>query len=98
MWMGRNDGLMLRQYNTSAALLRDTALNTKSHLHPGVKMALDLGPLLVFFAANSRWGIFAGTAAFMAAIVLALAVSYALTRRLPLMAIVSGIVVTVFGG
>jgi intracellular septation protein len=68
-----------------------------SQLHPGLKLALDLGPLVVFFVANARWGIFVGTAAFMVAILAALVVSYALTRRLPLMAIISAVVVTVFG-
>ena len=72
-------------------------MSNKPPLHPGLKLALDLGPLVVFFIGNARFGIFAGTAAFMVAILLALAVSYALTRRLPLMAIVSAIVVTVFG-
>jgi intracellular septation protein len=73
-------------------------MNEKPKLGGGLKLALDLGPLVLFFAANARWGIFAGTAVFMVAILIALAVSYALTRRLPIMAIVSGIVVTVFGG
>lgn len=70
----------------------------KKQLNPGLKFALDLGPLLVFFFANSRWGIFAGTAAFMVAIAIALAVSYALTRHLPVMALVTAVVVLVFGG
>ncbi|HEY0440889.1 MAG TPA: septation protein A [Xanthobacteraceae bacterium] len=73
-------------------------MNEKPKPGAGLKLALDLGPLVLFFAANARWGIFAGTAVFMVAILIALAVSYALTRRLPIMAIVSGIVVTVFGG
>jgi intracellular septation protein len=69
----------------------------KPQLNPALKLALDLGPLLVFFAANSRFGIFAATGAFMAAIVLALAVSYALTHHLPMMPLVTAIVVVVFG-
>jgi intracellular septation protein len=67
-------------------------------VNPLLKLALDLGPLVLFFAVNSRFGIFAATGAFMAAILVALAVSYALTRRLPVMTIVSAIVVTLFGG
>jgi intracellular septation protein len=51
----------------------------------------------LFFVANARLGIFAGTAIFMVAVLAALAVSYTLTRRLPIMAIVSGVIVTVFG-
>jgi intracellular septation protein len=67
-------------------------------INPLVKLALELGPLIVFFAANARWNIFVGTAAFMAAVLAAFAASYLLTRRLPLMALVSAAVVVVFGG
>src|ERR1700692_4304979 len=72
-------------------------LTRKPQLNPALKLMLDLGPLLVFFAANSRFGIFAATGAFMAAIVIALAVAYALTRHLPIMPLVTAIVVVVFG-
>jgi intracellular septation protein len=72
-------------------------MSDKTPLSPGLKLALDLGPLVLFFTANARWGIFVGTALFMAAVLISLAVSYALTRHLPLMAIVSGVVVSVFG-
>jgi intracellular septation protein len=67
-------------------------------VHPGLKLALELGPLLVFFVANSRAGLFYGTAAFMAATLVALIASWTLTRRLPVMPLVSGVVVLVFGG
>ena len=73
-------------------------MSNQSPLHPGLKLALELGPLILFFVANARWGIFTATAMFMVAILVALAVSYALTRRLPIMAVVSGVIVTVFGG
>lgn len=69
----------------------------KRKLNPWLKLALDLGPLVVFFAANSRFGIFAGTAIFMAAILVSLAVSYAMTRHLAIMPVVSAIIVLVFG-
>ena len=72
-------------------------MSKTSSLPTGLKLALELGPLVVFFVANARWGIFAGTAIFMVTVLAALAVSYALTRRLPIMAIVSGVIVTVFG-
>src|SRR4030088_16019 len=73
-------------------------MTSKPKLNPALKLLLDLGPLLIFFAANSRFGIFAATGAFMAAIVIALAVAYALTRHLPLMPLITAIVVLVFGG
>jgi intracellular septation protein len=47
---------------------------------------------------GERAGIFVATAVFMVAIVVALLVSYGLTRRLPMMALVSAVVVVVFGG
>ena len=67
-------------------------------INPVLKIALELGPLLLFFLANARFGIFVGTGIFMAAVLAALATSYALTRHLPIMAIVSAGVVVVFGG
>jgi intracellular septation protein len=73
-------------------------MSKQSPLHPGLKLSLELGPLVLFFIANARWGIFVGTALFMVAVLVSLAVSYALTRRLPVMALVSAAIVTVFGG
>ena len=39
-------------------------------MHPLLKLALDLGPLLIFFAANALFGIFTATAVFMAAMLI----------------------------
>jgi intracellular septation protein len=69
----------------------------KPKLNPLLKLALDIGPLVVFFAANARFGIFAATAIFMATIVAAFAVSFALTRHIAVMPVVTAIVVLVFG-
>jgi intracellular septation protein len=71
---------------------------TKPQLNPFLKLAFDLGPLLLFFFANSRYGIFTATATFMVAVLAALIASYALTRHFPIMTIVTAIVVVVFGG
>src|SRR6185369_1240443 len=49
-------------------------------------------------ATGERAGIFVATAVFMVAILAALVISYALTRRLPVMAVVSAVIVLVFGG
>jgi intracellular septation protein len=75
----------------------DTQMPAKPQINPLLKLALDLGPLIVFFAANARFGIFVATATFMVTIVVALAVSYALTRHLPIMPLVTAVVVLVFG-
>src|SRR5215469_2738259 len=70
----------------------------KPQLNPALKLALDLGPLLLFFFANARFGIFVATATFMVAVLVAMAVSYALTRHVPIMAIVTAVIVLIFGG
>ena len=75
-----------------------TETSEKPKLNPYLKLALDIGPLLLFFVANSRLGIFAGTAVFMVAIVVALGISYAMTRHWPIMPVVSAVIVLVFGG
>lgn len=72
-------------------------MTEKPQLSPGLKLVLDLGPLVLFFVVNARAGIFPATAAFMVAIVIALAVSYALTKHLPMMPLVSAAIVVVFG-
>jgi intracellular septation protein len=75
-----------------------TTMTEKPKLNPILKLTLDIGPLVLFFLANSRFGIFAATGAFMIAVVAALLVSYAMTRQWPIMPVVTAIVVVVFGG
>jgi intracellular septation protein len=91
----------------------------KPKLNPGLKLALDIGPLVLFFFANSKpqlfaplfapflpesllsgehAGIFVATATFMLAIVAALAISYVITRHLPIMPLVTAVIVLIFGG
>ena len=67
-------------------------------LNPLLKIALDLGPLVLFFIANSRVGIFGATGVFMAATVAALVAGYVLTRHVPIMPLVTAIIVLIFGG
>jgi len=63
-----------------------------------LKLAIELGPLLIFFAANYAAGIYAATGAFMVATLVALAAAWWLFHKVPIMPIVSGVVVLVFGG
>ncbi len=70
----------------------------KKQLNPILKLVLDIGPLVLFFAANSKFGIFAATASFMVAVLIALAVSYVLTRHIAIMPVVTAVIVLVFGG
>jgi intracellular septation protein len=74
-----------------------TETTKKPQLNPLLKLVLDLGPLVLFFFANSRYGIFAATATFMVAVLAALAISYVMIRRLPIMPVVTAIIVLVFG-
>ena len=67
-------------------------------LPTALKLALDFGPLLVFFAANKLGNVFIATAAFMAATLVAMAISLWKTRHIPPMLIFTGIIVVVFGG
>ena len=73
-------------------------MTTKTHLNPLVKLGLDVGPLLLFFVANAKFGIFAATGAFMAAVIVALAISYVMIRRFPVMTVASAVIVMLFGG
>jgi intracellular septation protein len=65
--------------------------------HPLFKLATELGPLIVFFAVNARFNLFAATGAFMVAIVVAMIASYVVTKHIPMMALVTGAIVLVFG-
>ena len=63
-----------------------------------LKLAIELGPLLVFFGTNAAAGIYAGTAAFMAATIVSLVVAWFAYHKVPIMPLVSGVIVLVFGG
>ena len=65
--------------------------------HPLFKLATEFGPLMIFFAANAKFGLFVATGAFMVAVVTAMIASYAVTRHIPMLALVTGVVVIVFG-
>jgi intracellular septation protein len=69
----------------------------KTQPHPMFKLATELGPLLVFFVANAKFNLFVATGAFMVAIVAAMIASYMVVRHVPIMAIVTAVIVLVFG-
>jgi intracellular septation protein len=62
-----------------------------------VRIAVEWGPLIAFFIANARGGIFFATGMFMAATVIALALGWASSRRLAMVPLVSAIFVGLFG-
>jgi intracellular septation protein len=99
--------------NPMPSLESDTTPTSQEKQHPGLKLALEIGPLLVFFFANLRgeWLIgkfpalsslggplLVATGLFMAATVISLIVSKIVFKHLPVMPFVSGVVVMVFGG
>jgi intracellular septation protein len=85
----------------------------QAKVNPMLKLVLELGPLVVFFMAN-KYGealaeifpilaqlggkIFIGTALFMVAMVISLIASRILLGTLPVMPLVTGFFVLVFGG
>jgi intracellular septation protein len=97
---------------TEPILESDPSDPKKKDINPLLKLVLELGPLMVFFFANARGAwlaekfpllgdfggpIFMATGLFMIATAVALAASWILTRTLPMMPLVSGVVVFVFG-
>ncbi len=68
-------------------------------MNPQVRrLALDLGPLLIFFAAFKYLGIFGATAAFIVAVLVALVLSFMIERRLSPMPLFTAVLVVIFGG
>jgi intracellular septation protein len=87
-------------------------MSEKAKTNQWLKLGLELGPLVLFFLANSqgrrlieavpmfawfREPIFLATAVFMVAITISLIASRILVGRLPIMPLVTGFVVLVFG-
>ena len=63
----------------------------------GTKLLIELGPLVAFFIANWKAGIFWGTGIFMVATAIALTASWLLTRKIAMVPLVSAIFVALFG-
>jgi intracellular septation protein len=89
-----------------------TVPESKETKNPFIKLALELGPLVIFFFVNARGAslmesypalasfrepIFLATAVFMVAITISLIASRIYLGKLPIMPLVSGVVVLFFG-
>jgi intracellular septation protein len=85
---------------------------TERHINPILKIVLEIGPIAVFFLAY-RWApvpeglgtserqleqILFSTKVFIPTILASLAASWAITRKLPKMAVITAVVVIIFGG
>ncbi|AQX20553.1 septation protein A [Bartonella sp. WD16.2] len=92
--------------------LKNTNNSQEISCSPTLKLLLEMGPLVVFFLANykGQWlinniglfksfnkPIFPATAVFMIAIIIALSLSWFIMRKVPIMPLISGIFVLVFG-
>ena len=62
------------------------------------RLALDLGPLILFFAAFQYAGIFAATGIFMVAVLTSLALGWHLEKKLSPIPLLTAILVIIFGG
>jgi intracellular septation protein len=88
-------GVQQGQSPESGAGAPDRARSRK--IDPLLKLALEMGPLVLFFVANWQFGIFVATAVLMVGVVAALAASWIITGRLPIMPVVTAIAVLTFG-
>lgn len=91
----KTDPMTQSQENTSDAR---EELNWDELRPQLTKLVLELGPLVVFFIVNARADIFAATAWFMGAMVISLALSWVILKKVAVMPLVTGVVVLVFGG
>ncbi|MGK9236645.1 septation protein A [Inquilinus limosus] len=85
---------MIDQTETRA----EAAAETRADKTPFLRLALEAGPLLLFFIANQTAGIMPATAVFMVATVVAVVLSIRLERRWPIMPMVGCVFVLIFGG
>jgi intracellular septation protein len=64
---------------------------------PLLKITVEAGPLVAFFIANAKAGIFWGTGIYMVAAAIALAVAWIMTRRIAIVPVVTLVFVLGFG-
>jgi intracellular septation protein len=89
---------MLRQVSGTIMQEPATSDKTEKTQSPFVKLLIDLGPLIAFFIAYGRAGIYWATGVLMLATVAALAASWKLLGRITPVPMVTAVLVVVFGG
>lgn len=77
---------------------QDRTADKPRGMPPLLKLLTEVGPLVAFFVANAWGGIFWATGIYMVAAAAALAVSWAMTRRIAIVPIVALGFVVAFGG
>lgn len=73
------------------------AVKAKQEFNPILKLAMEFGPLVIFFVTNANFGIFYATGTFMAATAVSLLISRIVLKRTPAVALVTGFFVMIFG-
>lgn len=71
---------------------------SERQMSPMIKLAVDLGPLLLFFIADEMYDIFVATGVLLVSLTVSFAVSWALARKIPILPSVSLVFVLIFGG
>jgi intracellular septation protein len=87
-----NEGSVMTNSDTKAT---QNAAPDSRHL---LKLAVEIGPLIVFFLANAKANIYWGTGSFIVATIISLVASRVLFGRVPTIPLVSAVFVIVFGG
>ena len=77
--------------------MSEDRVDARPQMPPALKLAAEMGPLVAFCVANAWGGICWATGVYMAAAVIALAVSWAMTRRIAIVPIVTLGFVVAFG-
>jgi intracellular septation protein len=76
----------------------DEEFRPKKKMSPAFRLVSDLGPLAAFFVAYALADFFMATAIFMATLFTSIVISYVITKHIPAISIISGVIVAVFGG
>jgi len=70
----------------------------EKELAPGIKFAVEMGPIMVFFGSYFSLGIYWATGVFMVAAVIAAAVCLVQVRRIPANLLLTTAIIVIFGG
>ena len=71
--------------------------SSRRPVHPGLKIALEMGPLVLCFIGNAYGGIYVATGLLMVATPLSLAIMWVIARRIAITPLISAALVLVFG-
>ena len=70
---------------------------TKKH-NPGLKAAVEYGPLIVLFVTYLMFDLIVATGTLMVATIVAVIIGYVVEKRIAMMPLITGVIVLIFGG